>query len=122
MKYVLLFFLFLAISYYIFIQRKKIMEGHETRNTKSAARSSEIKELDKEIKEKEKNVKKLFKEVDELIKEEKQLSKSIKKLEESKDSKGKSGDSKICDVSECKSKKVNRKCNEFKKAAGVKCV
>ena len=122
MKYVLLFFLFLAISYYIFIQRKKIMEGHETRNTKSAARSSELKELNKEIKKKEKNVRKLFKEVEKLVEEEKKLSKSIKELEESKEKKGKSGSSKICDVSECKSKKVNRKCTEFKKAVGVKCV
>ena len=29
MKFVIIFFLFLAISYYIFLERKKIVEGHE---------------------------------------------------------------------------------------------
>lgn len=123
MKIVIIFFLFLAISYYIFLQRKKIVEGHDTNASKSAAEAVKLNDINDELKTKEADLDKLLEEVDALIKKEKSLSEAIEELEKeggSEQSEG--GEPKICDMTDCETKNVKRKCTEFKKAAGVKCI
>tara|TARA_X000000368_G_scaffold391721_1_gene355927 strand:+ start:84 stop:458 length:375 start_codon:yes stop_codon:yes gene_type:complete len=123
MKLVLLFFLFLAISYYIYLQRKKIIEGHyESRESKAAAKSGELKVINKEIENKKKNVRNLLNEVKALIKEEKQLSEAVKELEnEEEEGKESKEEPSVCNMTDCKTIKSNRKCSEFKNDSGMDC-
>jgi len=123
MKVVIIFFLFLAISYYIFLQRKKIVEGHETNESKAAAETTELNNINDELKSKEADLDKLLEEVNALIKKEKTLSEAIEELgKEGGNEQSKGGEPKICDMTDCKTKNIKRKCTEFKKASGVKCI
>jgi len=124
MKVVIIFFLFLAISYYIFLQRKKIVEGHEGnehRESDAAATNTQINEATAELKSKEADLEKLLEEVNVLIEREKVISDAIKELDK-EDEPDITGDSKICEMTDCKTKTVTTKCTEFKKASGVKCI
>jgi len=114
MKFVIIFFLFLAISYYIFLERKKIIEGHDTIESKTATTSSEIDEANGEIESKKADLKKLLEEVNALIEKEKQLSKAVKELEKENGSEQTDGEPKICEMTNCNSKKPNKSRNCLK--------
>lgn len=108
MKFVIIFFLFLAISYYIFLERKKIVEGHEEgehRASDAAATSSKIEEANEEIESKKADLDKLLEEVNELIEKEKKLSDGIKELEKENGSEQTDGEPKICEMINCQTKK-----------------
>tara|TARA_B110000444_G_C18834257_1_gene595025 strand:+ start:2118 stop:2492 length:375 start_codon:yes stop_codon:yes gene_type:complete len=123
MKFVITFFLFLAISYYIFLQRKKIVEGHGKKESDDAAKTTDINNVNEDLDSKEEEIEKLLEEVNVLIEKQKKLTESIKELEkEGGGGPAEGGESKICDMTDCKTKNVTRKCSEFKKASGVKCV
>ena len=125
MKLVILFYLFLAISYYIFLQRKKIVEGHsDSPQVKSAAKSSELKNISDELDNKKADVRKLLNEVKALIEEEKGLREGIKRLEDDEEGEeggGGGGESSICEMTDCKTVKSNRNCSQFKIDSGIDC-
>jgi F0F1-type ATP synthase membrane subunit b/b' len=108
MKFVIIFFLFLAISYYIFLERKKIVEGHETKESKAAATSSEIDEANEEIESKKADLEKLLEDVNALIEKEKKLSKAVKELEKENGSEQTDGDPKICEMTNCQTRKQDK--------------
>lgn len=122
MKLVIIFFLFLAISYYIFLQRKKIVEGHDTIAANSAAKATELNYATNEINSTEVEIDKLLVEVNELIEKEKSLNEAIEEMGKEGGETETDGEGKICDMTDCETKNVKRKCTEFKKAAGVKCI
>lgn len=123
MKFVILFFLFLAISYYIFLQRKKIVEGHDAGDSEAVKAGADLDDATSVLNSKEAELDKLLAEVDVLIEKEKKLNEAIKELEkEGGQEQSEGGEPKICDMTDCKTKNVTRKCTEFKKTAGIKCI
>ena len=122
MKLVILFYLFLAISYYIFLQRKKIVEGHsDSPQVNSAAKSSDLKNISDELDNKKADVRNLLNEVKALIEEEKGLREGIKRLEDDEEGEEGGGESSICEMTDCKTVESNRNCSQFKIDSGIDC-
>ena len=118
MKFVIIFFLFLAISYYIFLERKKIIEsmseydhehdGDEHSESDAAATSSKIDEANNTITSKKADLEKLLEEVNALIEKEKILSKAVKDLEKKNGSEQTDGEPKICEMTDCQTRKPDK--------------
>ena len=122
MKLVILFYLFLAISYYIFLQRKKIIEGHTDPAAAAATQSSAIDSVNQDTAKKKEDVRILLNEVKALIEEQKNLSKAIAELEKDTEvGQETEGEASICKMTDCKTIKSNRKCSQFKIDSGIDC-